>query len=86
VSASRASNPRQPDWVCFDLDPESGKFADAAGAGLRVKNALEALELVSFPKTSGGRGLHVFVPIRTGPDVEEVLSFAESFVNRLAAS
>ncbi len=85
VAGSRASNPRQPDWVSFDLDPESGKFADAARAGLRVKSALDALDLVSFPKTSGSRGLHVFVPIRVGPDVEEVLSFAESFVDRLAA-
>jgi len=85
VAASRASNPRQPDWVCFDLDPESGRFADAASAGLRVKKALDALDLVSFPKTSGSRGLHVFVPIQAGPDVEEVLSFAKSFVGRLAA-
>jgi len=86
VAGSRASKPRQPDWVVFDLDPESGKFADAARAGLRVKNALDALDLVSFAKTSGSRGLHVFVPIRVGPDVEEVLSFAESFVDRLAAT
>ena len=37
VMASRASSPRQPDWVCIDLDPQSGKFADAARAGLHVK-------------------------------------------------
>jgi bifunctional non-homologous end joining protein LigD len=39
VMGSRASSPRQPDWVCFDLDPESGKFADAAQAGLYVKRS-----------------------------------------------
>ena len=78
VWGSRARQPRKPDWVCFDLDPSSGTFADAARAGLRVKGALEALGLVSFPKTSGARGLHVFVPIRVGPDADEVHEFAQA--------
>jgi len=86
VMAGRASAPRQSDWVCFDLDPESGEFADAARAGLMVKEALDALKLESFPKTSGSRGMHVFVPIRTGPDASEVLAFAEKIVARVAAA
>jgi bifunctional non-homologous end joining protein LigD len=86
VMASRARAPRQPDWVCFDLDPESGKFADAARAGLYVKEALDALRVVSYLKTSGGRGMHVLVPIRKGPDADEVLSFAESVGQRVAAA
>jgi bifunctional non-homologous end joining protein LigD len=86
VMASRANSPRQPDWVCFDIDPESGKFGDAARAGLHVKAALEILNLISYPKTSGGRGVHVFVPIRNGPDSDEVLAFAESFGARVAAA
>ena len=86
VMASRAASPRQPDWVCFDLDPESGKFADAARAGMHVKAALDQLKLVGFPKTSGSRGLHILVPIRTGPDADEVLAFAESLVARVAAA
>ena len=83
---SRAGAPRRPDWVCFDLDPTSGAFADAARAGLLVKDALDAVGVASFPKTSGSRGLHVFVPIRVGPDVMRVLEFAEAFVRRLAAA
>jgi bifunctional non-homologous end joining protein LigD len=86
VMASRASSPRLSDWICIDIDPESGKFADAARAGLHVKAALDALKLVSFAKTSGSRGMHVLVPIRTGPDADEVLAFAESFVARVAAA
>jgi len=86
VWGSRAEAPRLPDWVCFDLDPTSGKFADAARAGLQVKDALDALGIASYPKTSGSRGLHVLVPIRVGPDVKEVLGFAEAFVRRLAAA
>ena len=86
VMASRASSPRQPDWMCVDIDPESGKFRDAARAGLHVKAALDALKLVSFAKTTGSRGLHVLVPIRPGPDADEVLAFAEAFVARVAAA
>ena len=86
VMASRARSPRQPDWVCVDIDPESGKFEHAVRAGWHVKTALDALRLSSFVKTSGGRGLHVLVPIRTGPNTDEVLGFAKSFVARVAAA
>jgi bifunctional non-homologous end joining protein LigD len=86
VWGSRAKNPHQPDWVVFDLDPGSGEFSDAASAGLLFKEALDALDLASFPKTSGSRGLHVFVPLRIGPDFEEVLPFAKELCDRLAAA
>lgn len=85
VTGSRASNFPKPDWICFDLDPGTGKFSDAAKAGLMVKEALDALDLESFPKTSGSRGLHVFVPIKVGPSSDDVLQFAENLVARLAA-
>jgi bifunctional non-homologous end joining protein LigD len=86
VMAGRASAPRRPDWLCFDLDPSTGKFADAARAALQVKVTLDALKLDSYPKTSGSRGMHVFVPLRSGPDADEVLEFARAFVARVAAS
>jgi bifunctional non-homologous end joining protein LigD len=79
VMGTRAASPHKPDWVCFDLDPGSGKFADAARAALQVKQGLDILKLDSYAKTSGGRGAHVFVPIRPGPDTDEVLQFARSF-------
>jgi bifunctional non-homologous end joining protein LigD len=86
VWGSREADPRKPDWVCFDLDPDSGAFADAARAGLKVKEALDALSLASFAKTSGKKGMHVFVPIRVGPDSDEVLGFAQALGARLAAA
>jgi bifunctional non-homologous end joining protein LigD len=81
VSGSRASSLRKPDWVCFDMDPQSVKFSVAARAGLRLKEVLDVLKLES----SGSRGLHVFIPIKPDTDVDKVLSFAESLVTRLAA-
>jgi bifunctional non-homologous end joining protein LigD len=86
VMAGRAPAPRQSDWVCFDLDPGTGEFADAARAGLMVKDALNVLGLVSFPKTSGGRGMHILVPIHPGPDASDVLAFAEDVGARVAAA
>lgn len=86
VWGARAETPRQPDWLCFDLDPDSAKFADAARAAIKVKEALDALRLVSFAKTSGKKGLHVFVPIRVGPDADDVRGFAETLGARLAAA
>src|SRR5215469_15954903 len=55
ICGSRATTFPKPDWVCFDLDPSSGNFPDAADAGLLLKEMLDALELTSFPKTSGSR-------------------------------
>ena len=86
VWASRAGHERQPDWIVFDLDPSSEGFAAVAKAALLVKEALDELDLVSFAKTSGSRGLHVFVPLRRGPDFDEVLPFARQLCERLAAA
>jgi len=86
VWTSRIRAPRKPDWVCFDLDPASGRFADAVAAARIVKQALDTLSLVSFPKTSGGKGLHIFVPLRPGPDADDVLRFAQRLGARLSAA
>lgn len=86
VWGSRADREHQPDWMVFDLDPSSAEFSSAAKAGLLVKEALDHLGLRSFPKTSGSRGLHIFVPLRRGPDFDEVLAFARTLCDRLASA
>jgi len=86
VWGSRADDLDRPDWVCFDLDPDSGSILDAVSAALKVKQALDALGLVSFVKTSGGKGLHIFVPITRGPTTEEATWFAKELGTRLAAA
>lgn len=86
IMGTRAAAPRKPDWVCFDLDPQSKKFSDAVRAAFHIKEALDAIKLISFVKTSGSRGVHVFVPIRVGPDSDEVLTFAEGLAAYVAAA
>lgn len=83
MNARRASIGR-PDWLAFDLDPSSGTFADAAKAGLALRRLLEELRVRSFPKTSGSRGLHVFVPLRAGPGQAEVTAAAAAIGAELA--
>jgi bifunctional non-homologous end joining protein LigD len=75
----------RPDWLAFDLDPGSGCFVDAARAGVLLREILDDFGLRSFPKTSGGRGLHVLIPLRPGPDQDEVRGFA-MHVGRLMAA
>ncbi|HET7711322.1 MAG TPA: DNA ligase D [Thermoanaerobaculia bacterium] len=67
----------QPDWVVFDLDPAKGKgIEQAIEAAIVMRKVLEGLELPSVPKTSGKRGIHVFVPIAKGYSHEEAAEFA----------
>ena len=62
--ASRVDKPERPDWVMFDLDPSEGSgFEEVIEVALLVKQTLDLLELESYPKTSGSRGIHVLVPI-----------------------
>ena len=77
VTGSRAKTFPKPDWICFDLDPMSGSFQDAARAAKYFKETLDELKLISFPKTSGSRGLHIFVPIKLAESADDVLRFAE---------
>ena len=61
---SRADRADRPDFALFDLDPtpEAG-FAAAAEVALLVRDALAAVDLRGYPKTSGSDGVHVLVPL-----------------------
>ncbi|GGR27821.1 non-homologous end-joining DNA ligase [Streptomyces netropsis] len=60
----RRADTEHPDELRIDLDPQPGTdYADAVRAALELRDVLDRLGLVGWPKTSGGRGLHVFVPI-----------------------
>jgi bifunctional non-homologous end joining protein LigD len=75
----------RPDWLAFDLDPSSGGFREAARAGLLLRDLLDEAKLRSFPKTSGSRGLHVFVPLAAGAAQDSTRAFAAEIGARLAA-
>jgi len=86
---ARCDDVDRPDVLHFDLDPVKGKpevpFARVREAALLVRDALQALELPSVAKTTGSRGMHVYVPIIRGPRQREVWAFAKRFAQALAA-
>jgi bifunctional non-homologous end joining protein LigD len=82
---SRIDKPDRPDFVLFDLDPAADAgFAETIQVALLVKEALDALGLVSFPKTSGADGMHVLVPIQRRHTYEDTRRFAEIIAGALA--
>jgi bifunctional non-homologous end joining protein LigD len=74
----------RPDYVVLDLDPGDGTWAHLVEVAAAVRALLEALELASFVKTSGKRGLHVVVPIQTGPTHDQATGFAEQVARAIA--
>ncbi|MGH7434745.1 MAG: DNA ligase D [Polyangiaceae bacterium] len=74
----------QPDYVVLDLDPGDGPWSHLVEVGHAVKTLLDALHLVSFPKTSGKRGVHIFVPMAPGPTHEQATGFAEQVARAVA--
>ena len=84
VMNSRVGSMHDADWLAFDLDPSSGEFSDTVRAGSVLRGILDEHGLASFPKTSGSRGLHVFVPLRTGHSQEAVTAFAVRVGEELA--
>jgi bifunctional non-homologous end joining protein LigD len=84
VMAGRVGHLREPDWLALDMDPMSGDFADAARAGLALRTLLDEHRLPSFPKTSGSRGLHVFLALKPGHSSEQAVAFAVLLGEELA--
>ena len=78
--------PDKPDRIIFDLDPAEGLgFGAVIRAAREVRERLDALGLTSFVKTTGGKGLHVVLPIEPTADWREVKSFAKGVSAEMAA-
>jgi bifunctional non-homologous end joining protein LigD len=80
---SRAGNLDHPDWMLLDLDPVDTSFDQIIEATLLVRERLSGLGLSGYPKTTGGDGMHVYVPFEPVYSYEQIRSFAE-IVSHLA--
>lgn len=75
---SRITRPDQPDMLLFDLDPGPAvTFAAVCQAALDVRDVLSAAGLQAWPKSSGGNGMHLAVPLAAGYTFEAVRTWVE---------
>jgi len=76
----------RPDYLHFDLDPGVGAtFPRVIETALIVREALESLKMRPLAKTTGSKGMHVYVPIVRGPEQKQVWLFAKALAQELAA-
>ena len=82
---ARCDDVDRPDYLHFDLDPVPGAtFETVRETALLVRIALEGLDMRPLAKTTGSRGIHVYVPIVRGPTQKQVWRFAKQFAHDMA--
>jgi bifunctional non-homologous end joining protein LigD len=82
---SRIDKPDRPDFVLFDLDPTPEvPWTQTVEVALILKELLDNLGLQSFPKTSGGKGFHVLVPLDRRSTYDDTRAFAEMVAGAIA--
>ena len=82
---ARCDDIDRPDYVHLDLDPGDGAtWLNVLEAGRIVHEALDTLRMSSFVKTTGSRGLHIYVPIVRGPIQKDAWTFAKALAVELA--
>jgi bifunctional non-homologous end joining protein LigD len=74
----------RPDYLHFDLDPGSATWEQVLESAQIVHDALTALKMPSYAKTTGSKGIHVYVPIVRGPLQKDVWTFAKALAQELA--
>ena len=83
---ARCDDVDRPDYLHFDLDPGAGAtFERVLETALVVHEALNTLRMPSYAKTTGSKGVHVYVPILRGPDQKRVWTFAKALAFELAS-
>jgi bifunctional non-homologous end joining protein LigD len=75
----------RPDYLHFDLDPGSATWERVLEAARIVHDALETLKMHGYAKTTGSKGIHVYVPIVRGPEQKDVWTFAKALAQELAS-
>ncbi len=74
---SRIGSLEFPDFILIDLDPQQCEFSRIVEAALLVKSKLDLLGLEGYPKTTGGDGMHVYIPVEPVYTYEQTKTFAE---------
>ncbi len=74
---SRSGSLEHPDFILIDLDPQECLYDLVVEAALLVKSILDQIGLAGYPKTTGGDGMHVYIPIKPVYSYEEARTFAE---------
>ena len=83
---ARCDDVDRPDYLHFDLDPVPGAtISTVLESALAVHAALDKLKMPNFAKTTGSRGIHIYVPIVRGPTQKQVWTFAKALGLSLAA-
>ena len=82
---SRVGSLDKPDYILIDLDPYHCEFHKVVEAALLVKGKLQAIGLTGYPKTTGGDGLHIYIPIEPVYGYDQARAFAEIIARLLAA-
>ena len=83
---ARCDDVDRPDYVHFDLDPVPGAtFPKVLEAALIVRESLESLGMTPLVKTTGSKGVHIYVPIVRGPLQKAVWTFAKALAQELAS-
>jgi len=81
---ARCDDVDRPDYLQFDLDPGTASFTQVLQTALIVHEALSGLGMPDFVKTTGSKGLHIYVPIVRGPTQKEVWTAAKTIALQLA--
>jgi bifunctional non-homologous end joining protein LigD len=86
TSLARAANPGRPSAIVFDLDPGApGTILHCARVALWLRERLDGISLKSFPKTSGSKGLQIYVPLNTAASFEGTKNLARTLAQQLTA-
>jgi len=82
---ARCDDTNRPDYLHFDLDPTEGAgFDEVLEAARFVHQMLDSLGFPNLAKTTGSRGIHIYVPIHRGPVQKQVWQFAKGFAKSVA--
>ncbi|HMD00705.1 MAG TPA: non-homologous end-joining DNA ligase, partial [Ferruginibacter sp.] len=73
---SKATRENYPDWCIIDIDPDKNTFEQVIQAAQVTKNVLENFGVVSYPKTSGSTGMHIYIPLGAKYTYEQSKEFA----------